>query len=226
MSLALLTASSPSDVSPETLDAAWASAGGNVNLAALALWLQLESRMMTEPVKWQAQNDYSQDNTANLAAVRDRVRELKALVGLSPQTTGQVDHRLGTMSVGHMVNSRRMRRGQRGRRHLTSSSLATAASSSPDLSAIQAQLDAISSAIALTIPIRRVFTDYSIDAGVPLLIDVSSVFSTIDNIEVWQGSQQITEAVTSSHDFPNVTISSATPLTDIDVYVTGLPASA
>lgn len=222
MAIALLKAKSPTDVATETLQAAWAASSGNVDLAALALWYAKESEFITQPTVWQAQSDYSQNTIKNLEAVREKVRQLEASVGLSPTDTGKVDYRASSFSIGHMSNSRRGRRGRSGARNRTSPA-PFPTGDDERVRILQAQLNSISAAIASTIPIVATYTQtYQVGDTV---IDVADTLSTIGFVEVWdRDGQQITDSVITVANFPTVTVSASITLLDATVLVSGLPA--
>ena len=223
----LLTAKAPADATTEAIAAAFDASGGDTDLAALALWYAKESELLTNPAKWSAVADYSQDTSVNLTHVANKIRRLEAAVGLSAAATGGVDENLGGLSVGYMHVNRRGRRGGRRNRSGRYNS-AGPLQAPPTVTAtetIRARLDAISAAIAATVPITHTFADLDIVADVPLTLDAGLLFSSVTSIEVFDGDGQlITEGITAHNNFPTVDIVSGITLNNADVHVIGLPA--
>lgn len=214
MSANVLRMLAPAGTSTTTLDAASSASGGNLNLAALALWYGERSALLSSPLKWSADGDYSEDNTATAKLIQEHIDRLEEKVGLADPT-----------GLPKLQSAKLTRSGREGLFMGSDTETSTSSTSvSTETTELLEALDAIMAAAAATVPIS---VNYNIDLNGTddVITDVSESLSTITDVKVRDSDGIVITAsvsVTSAH--PNVTVGSAIAHAGVTVTVTGLPA--
>lgn len=221
---ALLESLAPAGTSEEALDAAMLAAEEDVNAAALVLWWDFRSDMVSSPLKWAAQGDYSQDMSKNVDEVNKQVAYFEQVVGVGQGASG-IDPTLPTLGTAPM-----RRLGREGL--FVGDPLVSAPPSTVvDLSneQIWARLQAIADAVFQTTLNSYISVDVDLVADTPYPIDLTLTVPTIGEVVVVEVRDDLGMVVTSGIEVtigPGdslVTLEAGSTLPDYQVTILGHP---
>lgn len=219
---ALLEALAPAGTPQASLDAAYTAAEGDVNAAALVLWWDHRSNIMSSPLSWSAQGDYSEDRTKNVDEVNNIVRQLEQTVGVGASAAG-------LSSSQPMLSSAPVRRLGREGLFVGDPYASTPATVVTDLSNDQLwiRLQAIADAVAQAELVSYQNTDVDLVADTPLVFDLTILAEPIGEVVVVQIlddlDMEVTSGIEVTVEIGQVTLESGTTVNDYTLNVLGHP---
>lgn len=219
VSTALLESLAPDGLSQVTLDAAYDAAEGDVNQAALVLWWDHRSNIMSGPLSWSAQGDYSEDRTKNVYEVNKIISGLEQTVGVGTSASG-ID------TSQPMLGTAPMRRLGRETLYVGDPIVSTASSTVVDVSnaALWAKLQAIADAVTQSNLVAYQDTDIDLVADTPLVVDVSSTIGEIVVVQILDDlDMEVTSGIEVTIEYGQVTLESGTNRNDYTLNVLGHP---